>query len=371
MASNIVFITGKTKTDYFKKAADYCAGRFFSKGKIRNYSFTGMVKALSGISSEDVEKITWFYMQLNDRRQAGFLYRLVLSFRVRLYFARYYAFFAAIPEKYFAVWNGYYLPDKALVLAGQCWGKTPIYFENGLLPDTTTVDVKGVNFANSMPRDRSFYDVLELPESYDKYARLKPRAPVKSVRFEKIALPKRYIFVPFQVETDTQIIVYGGWIRNMRQLFQEIANALQSVDEDVAFVFKEHPSSHEEYPDLHQLQNQRLIFANGNDTEELITQSEAVITVNSTVGIEALLFGKKVITLGQAFFTIDGLVQHGGSSAQLMDCLAGLPAWQPDAQLVEKFLWYLRERYLVKGSWRSPTEQHYQGLAEKIRELTT
>ena len=40
--------------------------------------------------------------------------------------------------------------------------------------------------------------------------------------------------------------------------------------------------------------------------KEVLKKAELVITLNSTVGIEALLYGKPVLTLGDAFYNIKG-----------------------------------------------------------------
>jgi len=369
MLKNILFITGKSKVDYFSKAAQCCEARFVKRDSIRVYSLKAIAYAFFSLDKKDINDIYNFYIQLKNRKNASCLYKLMLSLRARLYFARYYAFFAKQKERFFAIWNGYYLADKAMIKAGGRFGKVPIYFENGLLPDTTTVDMQGVNFANAMPREAAFYEQLDVPDKYDATAKLHARKPVKTTTNQPIKLAKRYIFIPFQVESDTQIIVYGGWINNMRQLFSEITQLLPELEEDVVLVFKEHPSSHDSYEDLHQLQNAKVVFANDNSTEELIVNAEAIITVNSTVGIEALLFNKKVITLGQAFYSIDGLVLHATNARALKQQLRKLSHWRPDPELVRNFLWYLNEQYLVKGSWRASTPEHFLSLKKRLQQL--
>jgi len=370
--SDIVFIAGKSKSDYFKKASKISGGRFVNKKKIRKYTLDGLFQAFFSLSAEDIVDISTFYLQVKGPNKKNFTYRWVLNLRVRLYFARYVSFFNLSNEKYFALWNGYYLADKALVLAGERYGKKPVFFENGLMPRTTTVDVKGINFANSLPRDRAFYRGLEAPVNYRLDCTLVEREPVEKMKKEaSITLPQRYIFIPFQVESDTQILIYGGWVRSMRSLYNLLSRVINRVDDqELTFVFKTHPSSRVDYDDLLVNQSPRILFANGNDTEELIANAESVITINSTVGIEALMLSKKVITLGLAFYSIEGLVLHASSETQLVDMIDSLSFWMPDEQLRRNFLWYLHERYLVKGSWRSPDDAHLLSLNDKLQKLT-
>ena len=81
---------------------------------------------------------------------------------------------------------------------------------------------------------------------------------------------------------------------------------------------KEHPSDHgridysgafRAFPDV--------VFTKLMNTQELIEKSAAVVTVNSTVGIEAMLHLKPVITLGDAFYAVPGLVRPCGRDDEL------------------------------------------------------
>lgn len=369
---NTVFITGAGKSEYFTQVIAAIGGRIVNRKTINRHSFTGLKQAFFHLSKDEVDDLSDFYRKVKAEKAPSIVYRKILDIRARLYFSRYYTFFSTIDEQYFSIWNGYYLADKALVLAGEKHGKTPIYFENGLLPNTTTVDAKGINYANSLPRTPEFYRQLSVPADFSSGCELVVRPLAKGKQeVESVVLPKRYVFVPFQVETDTQILVYGGWVKNMRHLYAQLQAVVAGLDDkELVFVIKEHPTSLERYDDLQLEKNPRLIFANGNNTQDLIADAEAVITINSTVGIEALMLQKKVISLGQAFYTIEGIVQHAGSQQALLDVIRQLPAWSPDAELVRKFINYLQEQYLVKGSWRTPAAQHFQALREKLQAIT-
>src|SRR5690606_6201479 len=114
------------------------------------------------------------------------------------------------------------------------------------------------------------------------------------------------------------------------------------------FVIKEHPSfplSIRKDVEAHP----RIVFANQENTRKLIEQSEAVITVNSTVGIEALLLQKKIITLGQAHYDVEGLVLHADSDNALVDAFERLQHWNFDPELRQKFLAYVYNVFLIHG----------------------
>ena len=221
------------------------------------------------------------------------------------------------------------------------------YFENGFLPKTKALDKKGVNYGNSVPRERGFYECykgdLDLPKE------LIPRVSnhVKKFNSQKEELPKKFIFVPFQVDYDTQIITNSPWIKNMRELFYVVQKIAE--ESDYHFVLKEHPSSSINYPDLQKKveKTHNISFHNAYQTQELIENSSAVITVNSTVGVESLLFHKKVIVLGNAFYGIDGISLTVNSVDSLSEVVSNLDSLEFNTRLVDNFLQYLYYEYLI------------------------
>lgn len=268
-------------------------------------------------------------------------------------------------EGQIVVWNGILYRQAIALEIAKLHGIKPVYVEAGLLPNRITVDRKGVNFNNSVPRERAFFEAYHnergLPST------LIPRNPKNAKKFAmapKTVLPDRYVFIPFQVDYDTQILVHSPWIKNMRMLFDLIERMAEKVPE-LSFVFKEHPSSIKAYPDLHRraARHERLLFANGYPTQQLIEQSEAVITVNSTVGIESLLFHKRVMVLGNAFYAIDGIAKGIGNEADLAESLRMLSQWHVEKALIDNFLKYLYYDYLIEGDFETENPRQMEQIA--------
>src|SRR5690606_14514512 len=313
-----------------------------------------------------------YYRYPRASRVQHALRRWWFGFRTHLNAVRYLDYLRQRDFDCVIMWNGLHINNQAMKLACRALGIKTLFLENGLLPNTTTIDPQGVNYGNSVPRERSFYEALP-PRPLDEDLRqLVPRKPVQpKPGAHEVELPAHYIFIPFQVESDTQILLYSPWIRNMRHLFEVIrAIAETPALQKYHFIFKEHPTSYERYPDLHEQVSERVYFANGNSTQQLIERADVVITVNSTVGIEALLYHKKVITLGQAFFDIAGICSRADGEQKLRDVLVGADNWLVDAGLIDKFIGYLRYEYLVEGGWREPTPAHWQSLQKHIEALT-
>lgn len=266
------------------------------------------------------------------------------------------------------IFNGYLAPNAIFDLVSQSLNIPVIYIENGFFPNTLQADRKGINALSTLPRDAAFYDALNDDDTGQNWpADLVERSSKlkeDTSKNENDKLPKSYIFVPFQVPSDMQILALSPWIADMKHLYNEVLGLAKKF-EDLHFVIKEHPSfplsiqgSVEKHPRIH--------FRNHRITRELIEGSDAVLTVNSTVGLEALTLGKKVITLGNAHYAIDGLALKVGNREELCDAIKKLPEWTPDNKRREKFIRFVFNRFLLSTSVKSPKENIAELLAARV-----
>lgn len=251
---------------------------------------------------------------------------------------------AASDPEVVIVYNGSAYPESVLEAVSR--DRPRVFIEAGFFPKTLQVDPKGLNGANSVPRDPAFYLETEEDFAAPGLPEFVNNRPSKS-KYEPVELTPGYVFVPFQVPSDMQVTQHSPWIRDMEQFLTEVCAAAER-NPDETFVIKEHPSFKRSVMGL--ASHPRVIFANGNVTSELIREARAVITLNSTVGIEGLLLGKPVITLGAACYNVPGLVQHAPDAAALDAALAARD-WAPEARLRRQFLGYLWNRYLIHGSY--------------------
>jgi capsular polysaccharide export protein len=284
---------------------------------------------------------------------AGLFERIARWRAIRMYL-KFIAYFRRHEPRAVGIWGGMRFPETLVIRAAAVHGVPVLRFELGMLPHTRVIDARGVNYENSVPRDPDFYRSLPpAPPLAPATLLRRPRNPVKAAS-ATVELPRRYLLVPFQVALDTQILGFSPWIPDMRSLFDVVVEAREKLVQrhpelsDLHLVFKEHPTCPCEYPDLHdRARTQKILFANDNSTQELIESAEAVLTINSTVGIEGLLLGKKVIVLGQAFYDLEGITRHARSREELLEVLESLASWQPDQDLTRRFLNYLAKDYCV------------------------
>lgn len=271
------------------------------------------------------------------------------------------------PEVLFLL-NGAHYKQQAAIHWAREQGIKIAYLELGFLPNTMALDGAGVNYANSIPRDASFYRQYR-PQGHPVDANLVRRPPRKAVG-EPITLPKHYLFVPFQVYDDTQILVHSPWVKSMEALYQLLEETLGTLPDDYVYVVKEHPTSKKAYSHLHE-RHPRIWFANANDTQQLIDHSQGVITINSTVGIESLLLGRPVITLGNACYNINDLVAHADNVTVLREWVANPKNLPFDAKLVRHFVAWLKEQYLIEGRWPDYEEQYPKQMRRRLEQILT
>jgi|TARA_Y100000780_G_C13692535_1_gene420136 capsular polysaccharide export protein len=119
--------------------------------------------------------------------------------------------------------------------------------------------------------------------------------------FSRDEIPKvgDYIFLPLQVENDTQLKINGNGYNNSTV----IEKALEYCEGYI--VVKFHPSENN-FLSLLKVwlkyrKNNKVRFCTYNTTQ-LIFDSSRVLTINSTVGLEALILGKEVTFLGKTLY---------------------------------------------------------------------
>jgi len=287
-------------------------------------------------------------------------------------------------------------------------GLAKLHFEVGNFPGTMTVDSKGVNYSGSIShlpfpqeieraRLKNFIDDFHTPGKMRKVDRglfypyqivgkvvdylgdlnpfvkrhpaLRRRTPaVQAFKmfFAKLAntlsraglqepeLPENFIFLPLQVHDDVQVLVHSPLVSHMRELVRICLSALPA---GYSLVVKEHPAEVGRYsftaePELSQ-EGCLIVLAKAN-VYALIRKAQAVVTLNSTVGVEALTFYKPVVTLGNALYGGRGITIDVRSLDELPQALEKAVDWRPDKELVDKFLYLLLFKYLYRGDFHQP-----------------
>lgn len=317
----------------------------------------------------------WIELQQEKNKirggSVGSLYKYMLVLRIYRVVSRVVFEFEKTKANVLFVRNGAGYRQAPVIDWCKQQGITIVYIENGFLPSTIQLDGRGVNCNNSIPRNSNFYmNFVSKNKSGPDKKLIQRQSKVIQSEFDAVELPEKYYFVPFQVPTDTQVLLNSPWIRSMEEFYDVLERSIEFLPYGFRFVIKEHPSSTFRFNSYYN-RNEFIIFANSHNTQSLIENSKAVITLNSTVGVESILLGKPVITLGDACYNIDGLVYHAESADILNLIISGPDNITCNKLLADNFIAWLDQVYLIPGKLRDfeNSDSSCLRIKERIEEI--
>ena len=148
-----------------------------------------------------------------------------------------------------------------------------------------------------------------------------------------------FVYFPLHVTDDYKIKRIIPHCVDQASLVEQVADALpQGYD----IVLKEHPmslgrNSIRLLRRLRRRPNVRLV-APHTSSHDLIRDSAGVAVISSTVGLEALLYDKPVLTLGEPYYSGFGVTLDGTSLAEIRNLVPELLRFRPDPELIRRFL---------------------------------
>ena len=136
--------------------------------------------------------------------------------------------------------------------------------------------------------------------SFLHYFKLLKKELIPSPSKKNQALPDKYLFIPLQVPTDTQCLIYSRF-KNMHEAITYIESEFiksELYNQKYKLIFKVHPMDTNTYN-----VNKSFSILIDLPIDSLIKHSKGVITINSTAGFESFDHFKNVITLGESFYS--------------------------------------------------------------------
>lgn len=165
------------------------------------------------------------------------------------------------------------------------------------------------------------------------------RARLARPFYDSIDETRPFVYFPLHVTDDYKIVKVIPHCVDQASLVEQVADALPP-GHDV--VLKEHPMSvgRNSVRLLRRLRARRniRIVEPHTSTHELIRRAEAVAVISSTVGLEALLYEKPVLTLGQPFYSGYGVTLDVDSFRELRAAVPELLRFRPDPERIRRFL---------------------------------
>jgi hypothetical protein len=165
------------------------------------------------------------------------------------------------------------------------------------------------------------------------------RARLARPFYDRLAPGRPYVYFPLHVTDDYKIQRVIPHCTDQASLVEQVADALPQGHD---LVLKEHPMSvgRNSIGLLRRLRkraNVRLVDPY-TSTHELIRGAEGVVVISSTVGLEALLYDKPVLTLGEPYYSGFGVTLDARSLAEIAERVPELLRFRPDPERIEQFL---------------------------------
>lgn len=273
-------------------------------------------------------------------------------------------FFARHPDTVAMCWNGITGSRRVFMEGARDAGVPTLYAELAPFPQRMQLDPKGVNAQGSVLRDPEFYTAWAAGRAERQgdhwremganlTARLSRRSDVGQAEADGLE-GENFLFVPLQVPNDSQITMFAGWVRSVEGMLMALAQAAAHLPDGWHIRIKEHPSAKtslaEPLAAAIAASNGRLRVDNQTDTFAQVRASLGVVTINSSVGLQAFFYDKPVIVLGEAFFAIPGLVEIAESQSRLESVFAGIDQLVFDPGLRAAFMNYLDEVHFPRVS---------------------
>jgi len=157
---------------------------------------------------------------------------------------------------------------------------------------------------------------------------------------EPSALPKPFFLFPLNVPIDSQLLIRAPQFQDCLSACEQVANVLPYGH---SLVIKEHPG-HPGMTDHHRLkpvlQSYKNVFFIHGDVrlQSLLPNATALITVNSTAAIEAILRNIPVINLGESFYRGTGLTYDVAYLLHLQNIMTDSITYKRDPAITYQLL---------------------------------
>lgn len=243
------------------------------------------------------------------------------------------------------IWNGVTgHVANALRIIAEDRGITGGFLERGYLRNSVFFDREGTNGASSLARGSdTIYDEADVASSMSALGNF-----VSSKILNLSGAPavgRKQIFVPLQVQQDSNILLYSSRIRTMRNLVLDAVNLAQALGPEWEVIVRDHPE--ETQSPLNIPFGDRVWRDNSSSLEERIDSSKIVYTVNSTVGLTAALAGKVVICNGDGIYCRELFVINKATMSrhELVDRVRAALQDGPNVDALKRYMCLLLDRH--------------------------
>jgi capsular polysaccharide export protein len=181
-------------------------------------------------------------------------------------------------------------------------------------------------------------------------------APTLARALELADAGRKVFLALLQKPGDAQLVVHSRHGGNAAFVDELISSFAVNAPADAILVVKQHPLDYgvERTPtrvaaliERHNLAD-RVFFLRKTSIDKIMARAHAVVTINSTAGLAAIIEKKPVLCVGRAFYNIPGLTCEGPLSRFWRE------AKPPSHALVNGFVAFLKSTSQFNGGFHTP-----------------
>jgi len=162
---------------------------------------------------------------------------------------------------------------------------------------------------------------------------------------QKLGIPsnKKILFVPYQRPGDTVITHLCGPIGTFENFLKLVRDTAAKLSGDWVMVTKRHPLE-DVLPDM-----PGVIQADDANIKDLLDVADALLLINSGVGVLGMIWEKPVLYAGQAFYAHPEINVQVSTPEQVMQVLNS--GFKPNREKIFRFLSYLLHDFYSFGEF--------------------
>jgi len=241
-----------------------------------------------------------------------------------------------------------------------------IVVERGALPDSVFFDARGFNADSESYHERHWnhpvtekerVSTLQYIQSAivddDSLEEQPDRLGANNLR-KKLKIPrgKKALVAFLQRPTDTVIQNFMGALGSYENFIRLLSRLPYAMPPDWVLLVKQHPLETEK------IKIPGALTVDDYNTKDLLELGDAMIAVNSGVGVLGIIFGKRVLYCGEAFYGTEGLARQVVDEEEVNAALRG---FTPDVEKSLRFINYLVNKFYSFGKFTTRRVKWHDG----------
>lgn len=262
------------------------------------------------------------------------------------------------------IWNGTNSLARAGSLEAERLGIPRVYLELGAFAQSYQIDAKGINAASESlctavrqglaspgAIEPKAVEPEEIPFPTRKFGKHNNLEPQKE-RVGIDSLPNPYLLFLGQVANDSQITHFSPHYPTLYEAIsacQTAARSLQKEGNPIQLVVKVHPQEAGRRGE----RSSRIAgvtYVDNVDNDEILHNASAVVSVNSSMLLQAVWHGRPAMALGEAFFAVSPFVKPARGPDFLTEDIRRLLASDPCPESVRNQVFSNLMQTLIRKS---------------------